>query len=947
DVEIEDERVRAAFEQYGQVRREVYGEAAASRPVSLMDIATLPAKLLKKRGQLPNIDESPEINACTVRVKARGDRSVRDWLLYFKNETHNHPTEIEPFGGAATCLGGGIRDPLSGRSYVYQAMRLTGAGDPRTPIDETLQGKLPQRKITQTAAEGYSTYGNQIGLASGLIKEIYHPGYVAKRMECGALVGAAKVGHVRREKPIAGDVVVLIGGRTGRDGVGGATGSSTSHEKDTVTVSAAEVQKGDANEERKIVRLFRKPEVMGLIKKCNDFGAGGVSVAIGELADGIEVNLDAVPTKYHGLDGTELAISESQERMAVVVASSDLAELLKQCELENVEATQVAVITEEPRLVIKWRGKKIIDIARTFLDTNGAKRYTDVSVAAKPASVSSIDLSALNETSQKGLIQRFDASAGGGSVFMTLGGKEQLTENQVMAAIVPCTPTLASLMAYGFDPYITEADPFGGSAYAVVNSVAKIVAAGADLDTIHLSLQEYFPRLGESPERWGQIFAAMLGAFSAQVGLKIAAIGGKDSMSGSFGDVDVPPTLIAFACGTGNPAVLVSNEFKAAGNPVYKLELPEDYGEMRQAFSAYGELVKSGKIVTAAVYENASTLVNMARGNNIGVTGNGEIARNAIVFEANEAVDGYALIGHTAAVDVSCESLLEDVFPSQIAQNGDAPTITDARKPTFTRATSFAKPKATIAVIPGTNCEIDTVAALERAGGGSEQVIVLNRSASQLAQSLTALEQAIKSSQMLILPGGYSGGEEPGGSAKFMAALLGKPALRAAIDDLFNRDGLILGIGDGFGALLRLGLLCDLGTAALTTNLIGRHQAGFVNARVASTASPWLSECNMGEVYAQPVSYDEGRFVAEANTLETLKANGQIALQYVDFEGKASMDVAHNPGGSQLGIAAITSADGRVMGTMLHSERYNPHTAKNITGEKFLPLFEGGVRYFI
>jgi phosphoribosylformylglycinamidine synthase len=912
------------------------------KPVTLMNIATAPMRHLRKNGELPMLyeSESEENNACTIKVD--------DTLLFFKNETHNHPTEIEPFGGASTCVGGAIRDPLSGRAYVYQAMRITGAGDPRTPIQDTIKGKLPQRKITVTAAEGFSSYGNQIGLATGYVKELYHPGYVAKRLEVGAVIGAAKESHVRREKPTAGDVVVVMGGRTGRDGIGGATGSSKTHGADTVSQSAAEVQKGNAPEERKLQRLFRNPAVTRLIKKCNDFGAGGASVAIGELADGIEIDLDALPVKYQGLDGTELAISESQERMAVVIGAGDLAELLEHCAAENIEAVAAAVITEEPRLVMKWRGQKIVDIARSFLDTNGAKRYTDVRVSEPPPVCSSwkdyepdkgsaFFLNASEPVSQKGLVQRFDSSIGAGSVFMPFGGKYEDVECSVMAALIPTLPNRASLMAYGFDPYRTKNDPFGGSEHAVITSVGRLVAAGADLDTIHLSLQEYFPRVNDCPERWGKVFAAMLGAFSAQMGLKIAAIGGKDSMSGSFGDLDVPPTLISFACGVGDPALLVSNDIKGMGNPVYALINPADYAQLRAVWKKYGELIKAGKVLSADYVPHNGT----------------------ICFEASEELpdsESYEFLEYTTEkmlAEVKCDKL-ESVFPTKVKQDGTAPTITDERRPVIVAKAKFAQPVAVIPVFPGTNCEYDTQMALERAGGVGRQVLVRNLTPAMLSESILELEKAVKGSQMLIFPGGFSGGDEPDGSAKFIVSLFRNERLTAAVHELlYERDGLILGICNGFQALVKLGLLptgrvspITRESATLTYNLIGRHQARYVTTRVASVNSPWLSECKAGEVYLQPVSHGEGRFTAPPTVLERLKADGQIAFQYADFDGVPSMDIAHNPNGSDWAIEGITSADGRILGKMAHSERWREHVAKNIPGEKFLPVFEGGVKYY-
>jgi phosphoribosylformylglycinamidine synthase len=942
NADITDERVREAFEQFKAVN--------GDKDVTLMNIATAAMRHLRKSGELPMLyeTESDENNACTIKVG--------DTLIFFKNETHNHPTEIEPFGGASTCLGGAIRDPLSGRAYVYQAMRVTGSGDPRTPLGDTLAGKLPQRKITRTAADGYSTYGNQIGLASGLIRELYHPGYVAKRMELGAVIASAKEADVCREKPVAGDVVIAMGGRTGRDGIGGATGSSKGHEKNTVTKSAAEVQKGDAPAERRIQRLFCKGEVTRLIKKCNDFGAGGISVAIGELADGIEINLDAFPTKYSGLDGTELAISESQERMAVVVSAKDADEFLQHCLAENIEAVAVAQITESPRLVMKWRGKTIVDIARSFLDSAGAKRYTKVRVGENTANTGKGGLFAsppscyaLNVCSQKGLAQRFDATIGAGTVFAPYGGKYELTESAVMAALMPALPTKASMLAYGFDPYLSESDPFTGAGNAVVSSVAKLVTAGVDLDTVHLSLQEYFPRVDDNPDRWGVVFSAMLGAFEAQHGLKIAAIGGKDSMSGSFGDLHVPPTLVSFACGVGDPATIVSNDFKAGGNPVYALSTAFPYSKLREKWQAYGELVKSGKVLSAAYCEHGNSIVNMCLGNMVGYTGlANEIG--SIVFEGVAGLelsedDGYALIGHTqekaelngvplTQVREQHEKPLEGLFPVRVEQSGTAPTIADSRRVSnkSTPKIQTAKPVAVIPVFPGASGETDAHRALERAGGSGNQVIIRNLTPSLLQESVCALEKAIKSAQMLIIP---SCSAE---YANYPTAFLQNPRLENAVNELLARGGLILKIG-------QIGKADK--TFATANNLINRHQARYVTVRVSGTLSPWLSDCNVGDTFLLPVSSSSGRFVADSQTLEQFRDKGQIALQYADSDGNASMDIAYNPFGSDWAVAGLTSDCGHILETLVHAERFNRYAAKNISGNKHLPLFESGVKYFM
>jgi len=998
-VDIQDERVKNAYHLFLSVN--------GDKPVTLMEIATATMKHLRRRGELPMLDESAENNACTVRIRANFPHGGEDWLLFFKNETHNHPTEIEPFGGASTCIGGAIRDPLSGRAYAYQAMRITGSGNPRKSIEETPPGKLPQRKLTTTAARGYSAYGNQIGLATGYVKELYHEGYVAKRMEAGAVVAAAPRDWVRRETPAPGDVVVLLGGRTGRDGIGGATGSSKMHGEETVTECVSEVQKGDAPEERKLLRLFRNPEVTKLIKRCNDFGAGGASVAIGELAEGVEITLDNLPVKYEGMDGTELALSESQERMALVVAQSDLETLKRYAEAENVEATVVARITENKKLTMSWRGKKIVDIDRAFLDTNGAKRSTKVRVpnnmeAGSMKAGSAMqwsdrvnpcsDYADLRFCSQKGLVEHFDPTNGAASVFVPFGGKYALTETQVMAALLPApNTTTASVMAYGFDPYLTEADPFGGSVSAVVTSVAKLVAVGVPLDTIHLSLQEFFPSVRNDPERWGLPFAAMLGAFSAQMGLNIAAIGGKDSMSGSFGDWDVPPTLISFAVGIGEASQLISPEFKGADHPVYLLPMPAladglpDYAALRNVWNRYTELCRSGKILSAWACEADGVcggvkggITKMALGNMIGMKSEtmppNSCANASIIFEATEKLNDFPLLGYTQSqpaltfgqesfsLEQLCadwEAPLESIFPTRVDQPGTAPLIEDTRRPvprkgTSSQGTVIARPKAVIPVFPGTNCEYDTAAALERAGSIVETVMIRNLTPELLQSSIAKLEKAIASAQMLVLSGGFSGNDEPDGSGKYIVSLFRNPKLADAVHELIqSRDGLILGICNGFQALIKLGLLpfgritpMTPECPTLTFNRIGRHQARYVRTRVSSVISPWISECKPGELYLQPISHGEGRLTATEELLTTLKANGQIVFQYADYEGVPSMDIAHNPNGSDWAVEGLCSADGRILGKMGHTERYGEFVAKNIPGNKYLPLFEGGVKFF-
>jgi phosphoribosylformylglycinamidine synthase len=986
--DIGDGRVQRAYNQFLAINDE--------KPVTLMSLATAAMRRLRGRGGLPMLEDSAENNACTLRLKANFTDRREDWLLFFKNETHNHPTEIEPYGGASTCIGGAIRDPLSGRSYVYQAMRVTGAGDPRKPIEDTLRGKLPQRKLTTTAALGFSSYGNQIGLATGLVRELYHEGYVAKRLEVGAVVGAAPLSAVRREPPRPGGVVVLLGGRTGRDGIGGATGSSKTHGAGTVSACAAEVQKGNAPEERKLQRLFRNPRLARLIKRCNDFGAGGAAVAIGELAPGVEIDLDAIPLKYDGLDGTEIAISESQERLAAVVAEGDLPALFRHTAAENVEASVVARITGRRRLVMSWRGRKIVDFARAFLDTNGAERRASVYVpppdlpqvlpaGQAPLRVRLLSLAGdLNFCSQKGLVERFDPSIGAASVFMPFGGQYTLTETQVMAAMLPGSGALtASVMAQGFDPFFTAADPFGGSAYAVVTSVAKLIAAGVPLDTIHLSLQEYFPRLSDDASRWGLPFAALLGAFSAQMGLGVAAIGGKDSMSGSFEDLDVPSTLISFAVGLNDASRLISPEFKRAGHPVYLLETPldseglPDYEALRDGWSKYAAASASGAVLSAWACEKGGVyggLMKMALGNMIGFAGPADDSFfdrrwGSIIFEAAGELAGFRLLGRTraeprlalgemdmplASLRAAWEAPLEGIFPVAAEQPGQAPRLAHKERAAPYRGTSSARPKAVIPVFPGTNCEYDTVAAVERAGGKGAVVLVRNLTPPMLRASILALEKAISTAQMIIFPGGFSGGDEPDGSGKFIVSLFRNPRLSDAVHGLLkNRGGLILGICNGFQALVKLGLLpygqiktLTRGCPTLTFNRIGRHQARYVSTRVASVLSPWLSKCAAGDIYVQPVSHGEGRFTASSEILKTLKAGGQIAFQYVDHEGAPSMDIAHNPNGSAWAAEGICSPDGRVLGKMAHTERYGEYVARNIPGNKFLPLFESGVDYF-
>ena len=1004
NVTFEDPMVQEAYDRYMAARVEVYGEEkAAKRPVTLMDIATAAAKVLKKRGYLKNLDESEEINACSIKVTVQVDGKPEEWLLMFKNETHNHPTEIEPFGGAATCLGGAIRDPLSGRSYVYQAMRVTGAGDPTVPLSETLPHKLPQRKLCTTAAAGYSSYGNQIGLATGLVHEFYHPGYVAKRMEIGAVVGAAPIENVIREVPEPGDIVILLGGKTGRDGCGGATGSSKKHTEASLETCGAEVQKGNPPEERKLQRLFRDPNVTRMIRRCNDFGAGGVSVAIGELADGLDIDLNAVPKKYDGLDGTELAISESQERMAVVVRAKDVDAFIAAAARENLEAVVVAKVTDLNRLRMTWNGKMIADVSRDFLNTNGCAKHADAIVPAMPipdaANLPDGDtprekilhqMSSLGICLERGLTERFDGSIGANSVFMPFGGKNQLTPAQVMAATLPALNgqcSTASVMAFGFDPYYAEQNPFLGASAAVVESVAKLVAAGCDYKTAYLTFQEYFERLGRDPHRFGKPLSALLGAYKAQEELCLAAIGGKDSMSGSFDDMDVPPTLVSFAIAPEEATNLISPEFKAAGHPVYLFDAPytpdgaPDYQAIKPMWEEITDLIHSGKIVSAwalSVGGVSEAVCKMTIGNDIGFAFDDMFPSEALflknfgglVVEATEELPAYWKIGTTIAqpeivlgtetitldeLKNALEGTLESVFPTKASASDDKlHTISYTERNVSAPAVKSAKPLAVIPVFPGTNCEYDTAKAVENAGGAAEIIVVRNFSADALAQSAAQLEEAIRRAQMVIIPGGFSGGDEPDGSGKFIASFLRNPGIKDAVHELLQkRDGLMLGICNGFQALIKLGLVpygeirdLDETCPTLTFNLIGRHQSSYVTTRVASVKSPWLSSCQVGDLHSIAISHGEGRFVAPQAEIERLEANGQIAFQYTDLAGNPSMDIAFNPNGSMCAIEGITSPDGRVLGKMGHTERFSPYVGKNIYGEKYQPIFENGVKYF-
>ena len=987
EITIDDPAVKGAYERYLAAREEVYGaEKAAKRPQTLMDIATIGTKTLKKRSLLPELDESEEINACSIHVPAKVNGEEQDWLLMFKNETHNHPTEIEPFGGAATCIGGCIRDPLSGRAYVHQAMRVTGGGDPRKTLAETIPGKLPQRKLAQTAAAGYSSYGNQIGLATGHVAELYHEGYIAKRLECGAVVAAAPAENVVRERPAPGDVVILLGGRTGRDGIGGATGSSKSHDLKSLTTMASEVQKGNAPEERKIQRLFRDGEVTRLIKRCNDFGAGGVSVAIGELADGLEINLDAVRKKYEGLDGTELAISESQERMAVVVAPEDEEKFIAAAQNENLEAYRVAVVTESPRMVMRWRGETIADLSRAFLNTNGATKHASVAVEAKKSAAVSAPATlremagSLKSASRRGLTERFDSTVGAFTLLMPFGGKTQRSPSQAMAALLPVLPgnttEQGSIMAWGCDPDAMSADPYTGAHGAVYTSVAKIVAAGADYHKAYLSLQEFFEKLRSEPARWGKPFSALLGALDAQLELGAAAIGGKDSMSGTFLDHDVPPTLISFAVAPALASEIVTTDFKKAGHGVY-LFSGKTAEEQKSAWENFTALARAGKVESAWAVENglAEAVFKMSLGNEIGFAAEKTALDwftpmpGAIIAELSEDVPGAARIGATTAEktitlgadSASIEELaalndavLEEVYPTRTGKTGTVEPFSCETETRVSPAIKLARPKALIPVFPGTNCEYDTKRALMEAGADAEPFIIRNLTSADVADSVERFAKAVGESQIIVVPGGFSGGDEPDGSAKLITAFFRNAAVKEQITALLEqRDGLMLGICNGFQALIKLGLVpygkimdTDAGCPTLTYNVIGRHQSRLVRTRVCSNKSPWLAGTKVGDIYTVPISHGEGRFLASEELVRTLAANGQIATQYVDLDGRATMDAAFNPNGSLCAIEGITSPDGRVLGKMGHTERIGTQLYRNVPGRYEMELFTSAVRYF-
>lgn len=1012
DITIEDSRftgsIKEAFEEYMEGRAELYTTKKKAR--SLMDMATLAVKELRHAGGLTNLDESDEINACTIIVPVDVNGKTEEWLLLFKNETHNHPTEIEPFGGAATCLGGCIRDPLSGRAYVYQAMRITGSGDPHTKLEDTLEGKLPQRKITQEAARGYSSYGNQIGLATGEVKEYYHPGYVAKRMEIGAVIGAAPRNQVRREVPVAGDVVVLLGGKTGRDGCGGATGSSKEHTVESLSTCGAEVQKGNALTERKIQRLFRRGEVTTLIKRCNDFGAGGVSVAIGELTDGVSINLDLVPKKYAGLDGTELAISESQERMACVIAASDVEAFQAYCDEENLECTVVAEVTDTNRLVMNWNGETIVDISRDFLNTNGASQQQEAIVKA-PADRSyflrgsaSADnfkekwlaaVSDLNAASQQGLAERFDSTVGANTVLMPFGGKFQKTPTQGMVAKLPVLngeTTTASIMTHGFVPELSAWSPYHGAQYAVLLSVAKLVALGGRREDAYLTLQEYFERLN-SKESWGKPVAALLGAYKAQKELEIGAIGGKDSMSGTFMDLTVPPTLVSFAVGTAHVDNIVSQDLKDVDHRLVFFDVPRTYDDtpdwdrFKENCDTLQEQIEKGRVYSAYVVDQGGipeAVTKMALGNNIGVKfdkyaerGIFQPALGSFIVEVDITAVNYLLelpdvkvIGVTQAnpviewegqsvslkeVQAAYEAPLNDIFPMHAPNGfGEAVAYIHDQHAKPRSASLGAKPKVLIPVFPGTNCEFDAARAFERAGAKTDIVLIRNQTPEQLKESIDVIKAKLAESQILMFPGGFSAGDEPDGSGKFIATLFRNPYLAEGLENLlYKQDGLVLGICNGFQALIKLGLLpgghIETLTAnhpTLTYNTIGRHLSRMVNTKVISTKSPWMSDAKAGEIYTVPISHGEGRFIASPQQVLEFNKTGQIATQYVDFDGIASMDSRFNPNQSVAAIEGIYSPDGRVFGKMAHSERCGAGISKNIPGQLEMPIFTSGVKYF-
>ena len=998
NVNVESSYINETYELYKELKEEL---GRTSKPMTLMELATIGARKLKKDGFLDDLDESEEINACSVKIKVDVDGNDEDWILMFKNETHNHPTEIEPFGGAATCLGGAIRDPLSGRSYVYQAMRVTGAANPLVPVEDTIKGKLPQRKIVLGAANGYSSYGNQIGLATGHVTEIYHPGYVAKRLEIGAVIGAAPAENIRREAPVKGDIVILLGGKTGRDGCGGATGSSKSHTLASLESCGAEVQKGNPPEERKLQRLFRNKDVTSMIKRCNDFGAGGVSVAIGELTDGLVINLDSVPKKYDGLDGTEIAISESQERMAVVVAAEDADRFIKEALKENIEATKVAVVTDDARLKMNWNGNTIVDLSREFLNSNGAVKHTDISVS-EPCESFSKDLednaetwkelmSGLNVCSQKGLVEKFDSTIGAGTVLMPFGGVYQLTPSQAMAAKIPVLhgqTNTASIMGWGFNPSISEKSPYHGAVSAVVESIAKVVAAGGSSKKCWLTFQEYFERTQNDPSRWGKPFSALLGALKAQLEFGCGAIGGKDSMSGTFEDIDVPPTLVSFAVSTAKTDRIVSPEFKKSGDKVILITpdydengLP-DFASVRRCFDKVERIIETGRakaVWTLASGGTAEGIVKMCFGNKLGFKFTRKLTAaqlfdtcyGAFIIEIDgdtkgnetvigEVTDSYTVenYDYTLSLDElqsAWEGKLEPVYPCIIKTEDTKPVkYSCSSRNTNRPAVKVAKPRVLIPVFPGTNCEYDTARAFEKAGAVPEIVVIKNLTASALEESVAEIEKCIKNSQIVMLPGGFSGGDEPEGSGKFITAFFRNARVKDAVHDLLkNRDGLMLGICNGFQALIKLGLvpygeITEMTDASptLTFNTIARHQSMMVRTRIASNKSPWLAGCDVDQIHTVAISHGEGRFVASPELIRQLAENGQIATQYVDMNGDPTMNIRFNPNTSIEAIEGITSPDGRVLGKMGHSERKGNDICKNVEGDKDQFIFESGVKYF-
>ncbi len=1003
-LDIKWDFLQKVYEDYLKAREVVY-ENRKAKDICLMDIATIAAKELKKAGYMKELDESEEINACSIKADILVDGKPEEYLIMFKNETHNHPTEIEPFGGAATCLGGAIRDPLSGRVYVYQAMRVTGCGDPRKLVEETLPNKLPQRKLTNEAARGYSSYGNQIGLATGQVAEIYHDGYVAKRMEIGALVGAAPKENVVRKRPIPGDIVILLGGKTGRDGCGGATGSSKAHTSESLTTCGAEVQKGNAPEERKVQRLFRNAEVTKIIKRCNDFGAGGVSVAIGELADGLVINLDKVPKKYEGLDGTELAISESQERMAVVVGKEDANKLIAFAEKENLEATIVAEVVEEPRVKMYWRGNLIVDIAREFLDTNGDVKNATVQVVKpkeeesyfKPKKVDDIKakweqtITNLNCCSQKGLVERFDSSIGSNTVMMPFGGKYQLTPALGMVARIPTLKGYTesgTIMTYGYNPYLASWSPFHGAVYAILESVSKYVAIGGDYKKAYLTLQEYFEKLRNDAARWGKPFVAILGAYLVQKELKIAAIGGKDSMSGSYNELDVPPTLVSFCIGETNTTKVVSNEFKKANSKVVFLSTKMgqedilDFEDLKENYELIHSFIQEGKVLSISTVTHggiADVITKSTMGNKIGFQFVKDIPDlfypyyGSFVIELKEGVEleKAQLLGNTIVeekiivndkVEFTIDSLiemwekpLEKVFPTKVkTENKKANNIISDKTCSITRKMPITKPRVFVPVFPGTNCEYDVVKAFEDAGAIANMVVFKNLKPSNIQESIELFAKEIEQSQIIMLPGGFSSGDEPDGSGKFIGAVFRNPKLKDLIHKhLYEQDGLMLGICNGFQALVKLGLLpygeireLDETSPTLTFNKIGRHMSRMVQTKVVSKLSPWFSEVELGEVFTIPISHGEGRFMVSEELEKQLIENGQIATQYVDLQGSSTYDIAYNPNGSVDGIEGITSLDGRILGKMGHSERCYRDILKNMPGRKDQKLFESGVNYY-